>query len=328
MRICVIDDERISLNVISAVLKRMDDVDVECFQSSRTALDRCRETTFDLLLIDYQMPDVNGVEVIEAVRKMPDYAGIPAVMLTADDQRELRLTAIKAGATDFLNKPFDPEELRVRVKTLLDLRLAQKRLSDRAEFLDIEVQKATRKLVAREEDLIWRLSRAIEMRDGATGQHVSRVAKVALAIARQMGLSEGFCRTIYLASPLHDTGKIGISDAILHKPGKLTPQERLDVEQHTKIGARILADGQSDLINMAHDIALYHHEKWDGHCRAVSQQSPTSWTRCVRNEAINPPGRSTRHLMKFYASPAAISTQDVSLPSPKSETKFALCTSM
>lgn len=264
MRVCVIDDELVSLNVIKAVLSRVNGYKVECFSSALAALARCRETTFDIVLVDYQMPAINGVECVVQLREMPDYQFIPIIMLTADEDRKLRLAAISAGATDFLNKPFDPEELRIRVRNLLELRKAQVALLDRAQHLDYEVQRATHKLLAREEELIWRLSRAIEMRDGSTGEHISRVAVVSEIIARKMGLSRSFCRTLYLASPLHDTGKIGISDAILHKPGKLSLEERAEIQKHTGIGADILSDGESDLIKMAHEIALYHHEKWDG----------------------------------------------------------------
>ena len=264
MRICVVDDERISLSIINAVLKRVNDYQVESFSSAKSALSRCQETTFDLVLVDYQMPDLNGIECVEQIRKVADYKYIPIVMLTADEARSLRLAAIRAGATDFLNKPFDPEELRVRVRNLLELRKAQLALMQRAENLDSEVQRATHKLLAREEELILRLSRAIEARDGSTGEHLSRVASVSAAIARQMGLSAAFCRTLYLASLLHDAGKIGISDAILHKPGKLTDQERAEIQTHTAIGAQILSGGESDVIKTAHDIALHHHEKWDG----------------------------------------------------------------
>ena len=264
MRICVIDDELVSLNVISAVLKRTDDHVVERFSSATQALVRCRETTFDMVLVDYQMPDINGVKCVKKLRGMPGYQFVPIIMLTADEDRALRLEAINAGATDFLNKPFDPEELRVRVRNLLALRQAQLALLDRAEHLDFEVQRATLQLRAREEELIWRLSRAIEMRDNATGKHISRVAITSELIAQHMGLSKEFCRTIYLASPLHDAGKIGINDVILHKPGKLTDDERKIIQTHTQVGSDILSDGESDLIKMAHEIALSHHEKWDG----------------------------------------------------------------
>ncbi len=264
MRICIIDDESISLNVIRAVLSRMAAHDVECFTDPEVALERCAQVIFDLVLVDYRMGEMNGIACVKALRAMPDYQFVPIIMLTADDDRELRLSAVRSGATDFLNKPFDPEELRVRARNLLSLREAQLALLDRAMHLDFEVQKATQKLVEREEELIWRLSRAIETRDGSTGEHVSRVASVAKVIAKHMGLSKQYCRTLYLATPLHDTGKIGISDAVLNKPGALTCEERQVIETHTAIGSEILQGGESELIRMAHEIALYHHEKWDG----------------------------------------------------------------
>ncbi len=264
MRVCIVDDEHISRTILDATLKRQDCYQVEAHSSASRAIVRCKEVTFDLILVDYQMPEMNGIDCIHAIRKLFTYSHVPIIMLTADVDRAVRLTAIQAGATDFLNKPFDPEELRIRVKNLLSLREAQLALIDRAKSLDEEVQLATRKLVEREEELIWRLSLAIETRDGSTGQHISRVATVSEIVARGMGLSKAFCRTIYLAAPLHDTGKIGISDAILNKPSSLTPEERKEIERHTEIGAQILANGESDLIRMAHEIALYHHEKWDG----------------------------------------------------------------
>jgi putative two-component system response regulator len=112
--------------------------------------------------------------------------------------------------------------------------------------------------------VIWRLARAIEYRDGDTGEHVSRVATISRLVAEAMGLSEDRCRTIYLAAPLHDIGKIAIPDAILGKPGKLTPDEIIQMRRHVTIGAEILEEGSSDLIRVARLIARGHHEKWDG----------------------------------------------------------------
>jgi putative two-component system response regulator len=264
MRVCIVDDEPISRSVIRAVLSRSEEYEVECFSDAISALARCREVMFDLVLVDYRMSDMDGITCIMHLRTLADYQFIPVIMLTADHDRELRLAAVRSGATDFLNKPFDPDELRVRAQNLLSLRKAQLALMDRALHLDAEVQQATRKLAEREEELIWRLGRAIELRDGTTQQHISRVAAVAEIVARTLGQSKAFCRTIYLAAPLHDTGKIGISDAVLNKPAALTDDERLEIQRHIEIGAQILKDGDSDLIRMAYDIALYHHEKWDG----------------------------------------------------------------
>ncbi|PUB16202.1 HD-GYP domain-containing protein [Yoonia sediminilitoris] len=128
--------------------------------------------------------------------------------------------------------------------------------------------------MVREEQLIWRLSRAIETRDRATGEHISRLAAIEKIIAQQPGLDKNYCHTPYLAKPLHDAGKIGGSDAVLNKPGKLTREERKEIERHTEIAANILQGDENDLIRMAHEIALSHHEKWDGtgHGRGLAGQ--------------------------------------------------------
>ena len=160
--------------------------------------------------------------------------------------------------------PSIPTELQARVANLLTLRAAQVELADRANWLAREVELATAHLLAREEEIIWRLARAIEYRDGDTGEHVSRVAQISQLIAAGIGLSPQRCRTIYLAAPLHDIGKIGIADAILGKPGKLTPEEVAIMREHVTIGARILENGSSELIRTAELIAQSHHERWDG----------------------------------------------------------------
>jgi putative two-component system response regulator len=210
------------------------------------------------------MPEMDGVEITLRLRARDSYRLVPIIMVTSDSDQHLRVDAINAGATDFLNKPFDRTELLARVRNLLALRKAQTELSDRALWLAREVERATRHLVQREEEVIWRLARAIEYRDGDTGEHVSRVAVICRLIAEGMRLSEERCRIIYLAAPLHDVGKIAIADAILSKPGKLTPEEFAIMRSHVIIGARILENGSSDLIRTAELIALSHHERWDG----------------------------------------------------------------
>ena len=132
MRVCIVDDEQISRTIIEATLKRQDRYLVEAFSSAARAITRCKEITFDLILVDYQMPEMNGIACINKIRELHTYSHVPVIMLTADVERNVRLAAIQAGATDFLTKPFDPEELRIRVKNLLSLREAQLALIDRA----------------------------------------------------------------------------------------------------------------------------------------------------------------------------------------------------
>ena len=264
MRVLIVDDSRSSLAFLTQTIGQLEGCTAEAFVRPSEALARSAEVQFDLVIVDNVMPEIDGLEVTRRLRSAASYRLVPIIMVTSDLEQGLRLQAIAAGATDFLNKPFDPVELQARARNLLSLRRAQTELADRALWLARAVEDATSALIKREEEVIWRLARAIEYRDGDTGGHVSRVAMVSRLIAEAIGLSPERCRIIYLAAPLHDIGKIGIADAILGKPGKLTPEELAIMREHVSIGARILEKGSSDLIRVAELIAQSHHEKWDG----------------------------------------------------------------
>lgn len=250
--------------MIGAIVKQASNADIDGCLHPFEALERSANTQYDLILVDHIMPEMDGVQFTSALRAREAYRLVPIIMVTSDMDQSVRIEAIRAGATDFVNKPFDPTELQARVVNLLTLRAAQVELADRATWLSREVERATVHLLAREEEIIWRLARAIEYRDGDTGEHVSRVAQVSQLIASGIGLSPERCRIIYLAAPLHDIGKIGIADAILGKPGKLTADEFATMREHVTIGARILENGSSELIRTAELIAQSHHERWDG----------------------------------------------------------------
>jgi putative two-component system response regulator len=264
MRVLVVEDSTINLAVLNGILRRIPDVEVQGYADPLSALDACKDEVFDVVLVDYMMPGINGLEFIHRLRADPRAEHVPIVMITADDHRSLKIEAIEAGATDFLNKPIDPQELKVRVTNLLTLRRAQVAMADKAQWLAHEVEKATRDVLAREEEMIWRLARAIEFRDGGTGEHVSRVATISRIIAEELGMEPARCRFIYLAAPLHDVGKIGVPDAILNKPGRLSPEELSVIRRHVTFGGQILAEGGSELVRTAERIALTHHERWDG----------------------------------------------------------------
>lgn len=262
MRLLVVDDSRSSLALIGSILKDAVSVEMDLCLDPLEALRRCDAIQFDLIVVDHIMPQMDGLVFTGELRGRAAYRTVPVIMVTSD--KSVRIDAIRAGATDFLNKPFDPIELQARVANLLALRQAQVDLDQKANWLAREVEQATAHLLAREEEVIWRLARAIEYRDGDTGEHVSRVAVISQHIAEGIGLPAQRCRTIYLAAPLHDIGKIGIADAILSKPGKLTPEEMAIMRTHVTIGARILESGTSELIRAAEIIAQSHHERWDG----------------------------------------------------------------
>jgi putative two-component system response regulator len=250
--------------MLAHIVSDIQDCTLETYLDPTEAITRCREVQFDLVLVDYLMPQMTGVDLLHTLRVLETYAMVPVIIVTSDDDRAIRMEAIAAGATDFINKPFDKTELRARVTNLLTLRRSQIKLADRATWLASEVEAATRHMLEREEEVIWRLARAMEYRDGGTSEHVSRVAIVCKLIAEGIGLSPERCRIIYLAAPLHDIGKIGISDTILGKPGRLDAVETAQMRQHVSIGASILEGGTSDLVRTAAVIAQSHHEKWDG----------------------------------------------------------------
>ncbi len=264
MRILIVEDNRTNLLVLKGIVGNIPECEVEAFLDPLEALARTTEQLFDLLLVDYMMPSMDGRTFISEVRKQPAHAHIPIVMVTANDDRQTRLDSIGAGATDFLNKPVDPIELKARVGNLLVLRQQQRDLADRANWLATEVAKATKSLVDQEEEVIWRLSRALNYRDDDTGDHTQRVAAVSCVIAKELGLSKERLRLVRLAAPLHDIGKVAIPDAILFKPARLSPEEVKTMRTHAAIGEDILAGASSDLVRTACAIAGSHHERWDG----------------------------------------------------------------
>lgn len=264
MPLLIIDDSRSSLLAIETAVRQFVTDEVETYTSPVRALARAEAITFDIVFVDYMMPVLNGVDVIKTLRERPEYENVPIVMVTSERERSIRLQALEAGATDFLNKPFDPLELRARLSNLLALRQAQLALADKADNLDKALRTASKRADMREQEIIWCLAQAMAWRDGNTGDHIERVAGVAELIAEGIGLDRIRRRNIYLATPLHDIGKIGIPDALLLKPGKLEPHEIEKMREHVPIGVNILRNSSAELARVAVAIIGGHHEKWDG----------------------------------------------------------------
>lgn len=264
MRISIIEDDSQALAILVGVLSKLPDVHVMGHRCPLNALEEMAWHDTDLAIIDFSMPEMDGLTFLSRFRAMPGNASVPVIMITADQNEELRLKAVEAGVTDFLTKPVIPSELRARASNLLSLRRVQNSVSERARTLEDEVNAATAHLLQREEEIIARLGRAIEYRDGDVGHHISRVAMIARIIGEELGLPAHTLRNLFLAVPLHDIGKIGVPDAILNKPGKLTDEEMAVMRRHVEIGAAILGGSDIDLVQTAADIALSHHERWDG----------------------------------------------------------------
>lgn len=185
-------------------------------------------------------------------------------MLTAERDIDIRRRAIESGANDFLNKPADPIEFVARVRNLLALNDSRQKLANRALQLADEVRKATAQIARREQETIHRLTRASEFRDNETGLHIVRMGRYSALLGGALGMNAGEQELLLLAAPMHDIGKVATPDNILLKPGKLTPEEWSVMKQHTTAGFEILRDSDSKLLQKGAEIALTHHEKWDG----------------------------------------------------------------
>jgi putative two-component system response regulator len=260
----LVDDSRSALGLLKGLIESNGTVQATAFLDPLEALTAARNWQFDIVLVDYEMPKIDGISFIRELRAFPAYADVPVVMITSSDADDLRIRALEAGATDFLPKRPHATELSVRLRNLIKLGSSVRQLNDQAACLANEVAAATQKLQEREEEIILRLALAVEYRDNDTGEHTLRVAKYSRIIAQQLGLSPRLCRDIYLAAPLHDVGKVAIPDAILLKPGRLNDDEMAIIRTHASIGGNILADSHCELIQLGAVIASAHHERWDG----------------------------------------------------------------
>ena len=260
----LVDDSRSVLNFLKQHIEAERLVEATTFLDPVEAIACARVRDFDLVLVDYEMPHMDGIGFIRALRALPRCADIPIAMITSRQTEEIKMEALQAGATDFLPKQPQSVEMTVRLRNLIRLGVAVRRQNDRAADLASAVAAATQKLGEREEEIILRLALAVEYRDNDTGEHTLRVAKYSRLIAEQLGLAPRLCRDIYLAAPLHAVGKVAIPDHILLKPGRLTDQEMAVIRTHAMIGERILADSSCELIQLGAQIASSHHERWDG----------------------------------------------------------------
>lgn len=264
-RILVVDDERANLILMDRLLRAEGYRNLVLIADSREVMPIYWQAPPDLILLDIRMPHLTGFDILEQVAALDDPLAPPILVLTAEHSRDYMLRALRLGARDFIGKPFDRSEVVARVRNMLDVQLALRMMHDQRDVLEQLVQERTREIRDTRLQVVQRLGRAAEYRDNETGRHILRMSHIsALIVARHLDLDETFCETMLHASPMHDVGKIGIPDAILLKPGKLTPAEWQVMQTHTTIGGDILDGDDSDLLRMAREIALSHHEKWDG----------------------------------------------------------------
>jgi two-component system response regulator RpfG len=264
-KVLIVDDESTGRAILAKIIQQTEeDIIVKSFDNPAGALEWLDNNHPDLIITDYRMPEINGVEMIKLIRSRPDCQDIPIMMITVVSEKSVRYEALEAGATAFLTRPIDQIECRTSCRNLLKLQEQQSIIQDRADWLARQVEVATHKIASSEKETLIRLAKAGEYRDEMTGLHVLRMARYSRQIAEALGFSERECDEIEYAAPMHDIGKIGVQDKVLLKPGKFEPDEWLTMQQHTIIGHSILSNSQSRYIQMGSIIALNHHERFDG----------------------------------------------------------------
>jgi len=281
-RLLIIDDQEVNVRLIERILRQDGYTTIHTTTDPRHVLRLYLDTMPDLIMLDLRMPYLDGFAVTEQLRQcIPEDEFLPIVVLTADMTADSKRRALSLGATDFLTKPFDSVEVLLRIHRLLETRILYRTLQQQNHQLEEKVSARTRALEDARHEILLRLARAAEFRDYETSQHTQRVGQTAALIAKVLGAPPTLVRLMRQAALLHDVGKIGISDTILLKPGKLSVEEFAQMRTHTTIGAEILAGSQFELLNLAQEIALCHHERWDG----------TGYPRNLRGEAIPLSGR-------------------------------------
>ncbi len=253
--VLIVDDTIENIDVLEAIL--MEDYKLKAATKGKIALRIAEKSQPDIILLDIMMPEMDGYEVCEKLKANPLTSHIPVIFVTAMNEEKDEAKGFNVGAIDYITKPVSPIIVKARLRTHLAL-------SNQQRELDIQVKERTKELHKSREDLVKRLGLAAEYKDNETGLHVVRMSKYSKLIAVEYGLSEKESDLLGLAAPMHDVGKIGISDAILRKPGKLDQDEWIQMQRHSKIGAEILGVHDDDLLTAASIVALQHHEKWNG----------------------------------------------------------------
>ena len=263
-RVLIVDDEPANVDILTRILGRSGFSHLESTTDSREVAAMYLRFRPDLILLDLHMPHLDGLAVMDQLNEIAEASYLPILILSGDLTPDARREALSRGAKDFVAKPFLPEELLLRIKTLLETRMLYLQIQSQNHLLEAKVRERTRALEEAQVEIVARLAAAAEFRDDNTGQHTQRVGQMSALIALRMGLPDSQVALIRRGAELHDVGKIGVPDAILLKNGKLTREEFEIVKTHTTIGARILSGGKFPLLRLSEDIALTHHERWDG----------------------------------------------------------------
>lgn len=273
--ILVVDDDKTNLTLAQKIL--LSQYRIAATNSGKAALKYLEHNHPDLILLDINMPEMDGFEVMEQIRSDARTADIPIIFLTADDKADTEIRCFQMGAVDFVRKPFIPDVLMSRVSKTIELERYRNDLEKMVEEQSDKITESARRISAIQDSVIVGMANLIESRDGSTGKHVKNTQIYVKMIADELHnrglfpgeLTEEFIENIRKAAPLHDVGKIKVPDAVLQKPGKLTEEEFETMKTHTvhsrKIIDTIIGDVEDgEYVKVVGDIAMYHHERWDG----------------------------------------------------------------
>ena len=285
-RVMIVDDDSISVKVVRRYLEKTGYNDFITTHDPTRAMPLLSMHEPHVVLLDIMMPGMDGFQILDLIRQERDNLALPVIVLTGSDDPETKLRALEMGATDILTKPVDPSELTVRVRNATMIKAAHQQQVEYAQDLERTVRQRTAELYKSHEELVLSLARAAEFRDDDTGRHVVRVGRYVRSMCLELGMSNDDALLYEQAAQMHDVGKIGIPDSILLKPGKLDSDEfdqikrhteyglhifeslpddeRNVLKKHTEYGAEILKVSSSRVIQLAQEIAISHHEKWNG----------------------------------------------------------------
>ncbi|WP_029215091.1 HD domain-containing phosphohydrolase [Kallotenue papyrolyticum] len=263
--IAILDDQPTNTQVLEQLLRKHGYTNIVAYHDPRRFLADAIRLQPEVILLDLHMPHLDGIEVLRHLARLwSEMPFLPVIVLTADVTNAARRQALEHGARDFISKPFDMIEVVLRVRNVIEMGRLYQALRHHNQELEARVQERTQALEAAQIELLECLARAAEYRDDDTGEHTQRVGALTAAIAMALGLPAGDVELLRRAAPLHDIGKIGIPDAILLKSSALTAEEFELIKTHTLIGADILGWSRFSLLQVAAEIALAHHERWDG----------------------------------------------------------------
>jgi putative two-component system response regulator len=264
-RILIVDDDADMRDILTRTLRRAGFWNVTAITGPEGVVESFVRERPELLIVDYKLPPSDGIRVLQQCRSHEgENSHTPVIMLTGGEDPAVQRAALEAGVADFLRKGFEDTELILRVRNVLRAHQLFLEVSRQKTWLEEIVRLRTAELFQARRDVLERLAAALDSRDDVTGGHTKRVGKLARLVAKELGSPQEFADAIEVAALLHDIGKIAVSDAILMKPSALTPEERKVMEGHCFLGARILNGSGEPVMNMAHEIALTHHEHWNG----------------------------------------------------------------